>query len=138
MGWKDKVKEWGGGDVSFLSEDGEVITFVIVGDPVLIEGKFKGQSTRRAGIPIITLDGFSLLTIGLRVARRLVKYESQFDSIAFDLVRHGEQGDTDSKYELSICGNQELAEKLLAMQTEGVSPEVIDEAIASAREIASG
>ncbi|GAI46524.1 unnamed protein product, partial [marine sediment metagenome] len=49
MSWKEKSKEFGGGDLAFLSEDGEVINFVVVGEPVLLEGKFKGRPTEKVG-----------------------------------------------------------------------------------------
>lgn len=138
MTWTDKMKEWGGGDVSFLSEDGECITFVIVGEPHLIEGKFQGRETQRIGCPIITPDGFSLLIVGKRVARRLAKYEKYFGKWAFDLVRHGEPGDTKSKYELTHCEDNELEKRLLSKAKDGVFAEDINEAVASAGEIASG
>ena len=75
MSWKEKMKEWGGGDLAFLSEDGEVITFAVVGEPVLLEGKFKGKPSEKIGCPIVTRDGFTLFIAGKRLARKLSKYE---------------------------------------------------------------
>ncbi len=138
MTWVDKMKEWGGGDVSFLTEDGECITFVVVGEPFLIEGKFKGQDTQRIAAPIWTLEGFTLLIVGKRVARRLSKYEKNFKSQAFDLVRRGESGDTNSKYELSRCDVPEIEKSLLEAAKKGVKPADIADAVESAREIANG
>ena len=136
MTWTEKAKEWGGGDVSFLSEDGECVTFVVIGEPVLIEGKYKGQPTQRIGCPVVTMEGFSILVVGKRVFRRLAKKESDFSKHAFDLVRHGEPGDKDSTYELKRCDLPDLEKKLLADGKKGVSKDDLKEAIAAAREIA--
>jgi len=138
MSWTDKIKEWGGGDVSFLSEDGEIISFVIVGEPVLLEGKFQGQQTLRVGCPIVSLDGFSLLIVGKRVARRLSKYEKHFGNRAFELIRHGEPGDTKSRYELTYCQDKELEKQLLTMAGAKDWSVELTEAIESASEIVSG
>jgi len=138
MGWQDKMKQWGGGDVSFLSEDGECITFCVIADPVLIKGTFQKQETQRIGAPVVTADGFTLLTIGKRVARRLAKYEKHFKEWAFDLIRHGEPGDTRSKYELKRCDFPDIEKACLAKAKAGVPQEDIDEAIKAASEIASG
>ena len=137
MTWKDKMKDWGGGEVSFLSEDGECITFCIVGESYLIEGKYQGQATQRIGCPVVTADGFTLLVIGKRVARRLSKYEKHFKDWAFDLIRHGEQGDTKTTYELKHCDAKEMEAQLLAIAKKAVSEADIKEAVAAASEIAS-
>jgi len=136
MTWREKAKEWGGGDVSFLSDDGECVTFVIVGEPVLIEGKYKGQPTQRIGCPVITMEGFSLLIVGKRVFRRLSRKENNFSKHAFDLIRHGPPGDKDSTYELKRCDIPDLEKKLLTEAKKGVNEDEIKEAIAAAREIA--
>jgi len=138
MSWKDKMKEWGGGDISFLSEDGECITFRIIGEPFLIEGKFRGQDTQRIGCPIVTLDGFTLLVVGKRVGRRLAKHEDKFNKQAFDLIRHGEPGDTKATYELNRCNDVELEKLLLAMDTKKITQAEIEEAVAAAQEVAQG
>lgn len=138
MTWKDTIKEWGGGDVSFLSEDGECITFVVIGDPVLIKGKYKGQDTERVGCPAIIADGFTLLMIGKRIARRIMKHEADFQKHAFDLIRHGEPGSQDSTYELKPCDLEDVNKELLALADKGVSVEDIEEAIKAAGEIAIG
>ena len=39
--WKEKMKDWGGGDLTFLSSDGEVIMFVVVDEPQLLHGDRK-------------------------------------------------------------------------------------------------
>jgi len=138
MGWMVKMKNWGGGDVSFLSEDGEAIIFAVVGEPVLIEGKFKGQETQRIAAPVFTPEGFTLLIIGKRIARRLSKYEKYFSKYVFELIRHGESGDTKTRYELVRTEDTEMEKGLLAEAKKGVSAEDLQDAIASAREIAIG
>ena len=138
MSWKDKMQEWGGGDISFLSEDGECIAFCVVGDPVLIKGKFRNNDTERIACPIVTVDGFTLLVIGKRVARRLAKHEADFKKYAFEIIRHGESGDTKTKYELKRCDIPELEKELLALKKKGVTQEVIDEAVQAAEEVAEG
>lgn len=138
MTWTDKAKEWGGGDVSFLSENGECITFVIVGDPVLIEGKFKNQATTRIGCPIISMEGFSILVVGKRVFRRLAKHEANFKKHAFDLVRCGESGDQKTSYKLTRCDLPELESKLLKEAKKPIDVSTMAEAIDAAKEIAVG
>jgi len=138
MSWKERMKEFGGADVSFLSEDGEIVTLVVVGEPELIEGKYQKQDTKRIGIPCVTIEGFQLLVIGMRVARRLSKHEDHYAEYAFEIIRHGIAGDTKATYELNRTQNTELEKKLLAMAA-GINYDVeIDEAVASAREIAGG
>jgi len=138
MGWKEKMKEFGGADVGFLSEDGELISFVVVGEPVLIEGKYQKQDTKRIGVPCVTIEGFQLLIVGMRVGRRLSKHESVIYKQAFDLVRHGEPGDTHATYELTHCQDADLEKKLLeAAKAQDYDLEII-EAVEAAREIAAG
>ena len=138
MNWKEKMKAFGGADVSFLSEDGEMVTFVVIGDPELIEGKFQKQDTKRIGIPCVTIEGFTLLVIGMRVGRRLSKYEDHLAAWAFELIRHGEPGDTKAKYELARTQDAELEKRLLASVSKaGYLTEIID-AVESAQEIAGG
>lgn len=138
MTWVDKMKELGGGDISFLSVDGECITFVVIGDPIPIEGKFRGLATMRIGCPVVTQDGFTLLVVGKRVARRLSKYEKEFDKVAFTLIRHGEPDDVKCKYELLRETDKELIKPLMALKAKGVSKADIAEAVESAQEVANG
>ncbi len=138
MTWKEQMKEWGGGEVSFLSEDGEIITFIVVGPPQLIKGKFRGKETVRIGCPVWTEDGFSLLIVGKRVARRLSKYEDKFKTQAFDLIRHGESDDTGTKYELKRCSDTELEKSLFEALKKGVKDIDIKAAVEAAQEIANG
>lgn len=138
MNWKEKMKEYGGADVSFLSEDGEITTFVVVGDPELIIGKFQKQDTKRIGIPCVTIEGFTLLVIGMRVGRRLSKYEDHLDTWAFELIRHGEPNDTKAKYELARTSDAELEKQLLTSVSPAGYLTEIKDAVESAQEIAGG
>jgi len=132
MSWKEKIKEFGGGDLAFLSEDGEVITFVVVGEPILLEGKFKGKPSEKVGCPIVTEDGFVLFVAGKRLARKISKYEDNFADTAFMAIRHGEQNDIGSTYELKYLDNAELTAKLFAIAAKDFKPTMIQEAVDSA------
>ncbi len=132
MSWKEKMREFGGGDLSFLSEDGEVIMFIVVGEPVLLEGKYKGRPSEKIGCPIVTQDGFTLFISGKRLARKVSKYEDEFDSKAFMAIRHGAQNDIESTYELKILDDATETQKLFDI-AQGKNFEVeISEAIAAA------
>lgn len=132
MSWKERMKEFGGGDLAFLSEDGEVIVFVVVGEPVLLEGKFKGRPSEKIGCPVVTEDGFVLFIAGKRLARKIAKYEEQFNVAAFMAIRHGEQNDITATYELKVLPDAELTSKLLGMRETEVNQSIIDEAVESA------
>lgn len=132
MSWQEKMKEFGGGDLAFLSEDGEVIIFVVVGDPILLSGKYKGRVSEKIGCPIITEDGFVLFVAGKRLARKLSKHEAEFGVSSFMAIRHGEQNDITSTYDLKVCDNVELTKKLLGMAETEVSQDIIDDAVESA------
>lgn len=138
MSFKEKMKQFGGAALSFLTEDGECLEFMVAGDPELIEGKYKGKDTARIGIPIFTTEGFSLLVIGKRVARRLAKYEKQFPTVVFLLIRHGESRSTDTIYELSTIADKERVAKFIEVAKVGIDKDELTEAIASAREVATG
>lgn len=138
MGFKEKMKELGGASLSFLTEDGECLEFMVAGDPELIEGKYKGKDTARIGIPIFTMEGFSLLIIGKRVARRLAKYEKQFAEVVFLLIRHGESRSTETTYELSTIDDKDRVAKLVEISRLGIDKDELKEAFASAREVAAG
>ena len=135
MGWKDKMKEFVGGDLTFLSVDGEVISFVVVGEPVLLEGKFKGKPSEKIGCPIVTEDGFTLFAAGKRLTRKLAKYEDRFGDTAFMAIRHGEQNEITASYELKISPDKELTTKLLqSVQGKDYTTE-INEAVQAALEV---
>ena len=135
MSWKDKIKEFGGGDLTFLSEDGEALKFIVVGEPILFVGKFKGRPTERIGCPIVTEDGFVLFITGKRLARKISKYEEQFDNTCFIAVRRGGQNDINTTYELSILEDDAYRKKLFEIKNNEFSQQLIDEAVEAAKEM---
>lgn len=135
MVWKEKVKEFGGGDLSFLSEDGEVICFVVCGEPVLLEGKYKGKPSAKVGCPVCTEDGFSLLIVGKRLFRKIAKREDGFDKDGYMAIRHGEQGDITATYELKVIDEPELVKRLFAVKKKDFKPEMIAEAVKAAEDV---
>ena len=138
MGWTEKMKEWGGGEVAFLSEDGEAMIFIVVDDPVLLEGKFKGRMSERIGCPVITSEGYTLFICGKRLARRLSRYEERFGDTAFMVVRRGEHNDIETVYELSKCTDEELTAKLFAWKESDFDHTQIEDSIKAAEEIVAG
>jgi len=135
MGWKDKVKQWGGGDFTFLSSDGECLIFVIVDDPILLEGKFKGKPNDRIGCPVVTDEGFQLFITGKRVFRKLSKFEHLFSSAAFMVVRHGGEGDINAKYDVTIVSDAAKVQQLFELAKREYKPDLLREAIEDAKKI---
>lgn len=135
MSWKEKMKEFGGGDLAFLSEDAEVITFVVVGEPVLLEGRFKGRPSEKIGCPIVTEDGFVLFIAGKRLARKITKYEAVFEDKAFMAIRHGAQGDIEATYELKMLDDDDLTAKLFAIADRDFVTDMIADAIIAAEAV---
>lgn len=135
MNWKEKIKEFGGGDVTFLSGDGEVLDFVICDNPILLEGKFKGKPQQRIGVPIVTVEGFSLFITGKRLARKLSKYEDNMVDRAFRVIRHGEENDVNSSYPVTLIEDKEVTSQLFIMKDREFNPQVLTEAVAYATDI---
>ena len=138
MSWKENMEKWGGGDIAFLSEDGEVIIFVVVADCVLLEGKYKNRPSERIGCPVVTQDGYTLFVAGKRIARRLSRFEDQFKTAAFMLVRRGEHNDIETSYELSVCEDSETTKRLFALAKKDFKPEMVKDSIDAANEIMKG
>lgn len=138
MSWKERMKEFGGADLAFLSEDGECIMFVVVGEPVLLVGKYKGKESKKVGCPVVTTEGFQLFIAGLRLARRLSKHESEFNKAAFLAIRHGGQEDKDTTYELKVQDEVELVKRLFAIAKRDFKPDMIDEAVKAAKDVMQG
>ena len=136
--WKEKMKEWGGGDLTFLSSDGEVIIFVVVADPVLLEGKFKSNPQERIGCPVVTDEGFVLFITGKRVARKLSKFEDRFSDSAFMVIRHGVEGDINSKYEVAILDDKKKTEQLFGIAKKEFKPALLKQAIEDAKVVMAG
>ncbi len=137
MGFKENMKDWGGASLTFLSEDGERVVFMVVADPVLIEGKYGRTATKRIGIPCVTEEGFSLLTVGMRVGRRLAKHEGAFDDRVFELIRHGETGDTNTRYVLKVLEDPDVFATLSALAEQPIDPEELAESIEEATKLAN-
>lgn len=135
MSWKEKIKEFGGADITFLSEDGEAIRFVVVADPILLEGKYKGKPSEKIGCPVVTEDGFVLFIAGKRLARKISKHESQFKNTCFMAVRHGADGDIDTTYSVAVLNDAEYTAKLLALAKADFKPSMIAEAVEAAKDV---
>jgi len=138
MSWKEKMDEWGGGDISFLSEDGEAIIFVVVAEPELLAGKYKGRPSERIGCPVVTLDGYTLFIAGKRIARRLARFEDRFKTAAFMLVRRGEHNDIETTYDLTVCEDVETTKKLFALAKKDFDPKMVKDSIDAANEVMKG
>jgi len=138
MSWKEKMQEFGGGDLTFLSEDGEVIFFRVVGEPVLLSGKYKNKPSEKIGCPVVTLDGFVLFVIGKRLARKLAKHESQFTDVGFEVIRHGAQNDITSTYELKVIDDADTNASLFATRDDNVFDVEITEAVDAAQSAMQG
>lgn len=136
--WKEKMKDWGGGDLTFLSSDGEVIIFVVVDEPQLLEGKFRGNPQQRIGCPVVTDEGFVLFITGKRVARKLSKFEDRFKDTAFMVVRHGIQGDINAKYDVLVLDDKAKTEQLFAIANKEYKPALLKQAIKDAVEVMAG
>lgn len=135
MSWKDKMKEFGGGDLTFLSTDGEALIFIVVGEPELIEGSYKGKPSRKIACPVVTDEGFLLFIIGMRLARKLAKHEQHFGTRVFMAIRHGIEGDANASYELQVCDKGDIAAKLFTLKKNEFKPQMIKEALEAAREV---
>lgn len=135
MGWRAKMKDWGGGDITFLSSDGECIVFVVVDEPILLSGKFKGKEQDRIGCPVVTDEGFVLFITGKRVARKLSKFEDTFKDNAFMIVRHGESGDINATYDVSVLDEPTKAKQLFDIAKKEYKPSLLKQAIEDAKEV---
>lgn len=136
--WGEAMKEWGGGDFTFLSSDGEAIIFIVVGLPVLITSVYKGKEQQRIGCPVVTDTGYQLFICGKRVARKIAKFEKQFDKSAFMAIRHGAEGDVNSKYEVKSLPEKETYSALMKIKEQDFKPEMIAESVKAASEVMNG
>lgn len=134
MGWKDKMKEFGGGDLTFLSSDGEVLVCVVVDDPVRLKGTYRKKEQERIGCPVVTDEGFVLFITGKRVARKISKFEAVFKDKAIMIVRHGDVGDMNCTYDVSASDNAERAQRLFEIAKEGYNKDLLKQAILDAED----
>ncbi len=137
MTFRESMKDWGGASLTFLSDDGERVVFMVVDEPVLIEGKYGRTGTKRIGVPIVTVEGFSLLTVGMRVGRRLAKYEEVFATKVFELIRAGEPGDTNTSYALTVLEEPDTLATLSEIAKQPIEPDELKDAIAEAIRLAN-
>jgi len=133
--WGGRMKEWGGGDFTFLSSDGEAIIFIVVGLPVQMQSMYKNKPQQRIGCPVVTDTGYQLFICGKRVARKLAKFEKQFDKTAFMVVRHGAEGDVNAKYDVKPLPETETYSNLMKIKEADFKPEMIAESVTAASEV---
>lgn len=136
--WHSRMKDFGGGDFTFLSTDGETLIFIIVGLPELLKGTYKGKEQERIGIPIVTDEGFQLLVGGKRMARKISKFEKHFDKSALMVTRVGAEGDINAKYPVSLVTEKETFERLKRIAAEDFEPDMIAEAIKGVSDVLKG
>lgn len=136
--WGGKMKEFGGGNFTFLSTDGETLIFIVVGLPVLMKGMYKNKAQERIGCPIVTDEGFQLLVCGKRLARKLAKHEKIFKSHAVMVTRVGIEGDVNAKYPVRVLPEKETFDKLSAIKNEDFSDDMIADAVVDAEKVLQG
>ena len=134
MSWKEKMKEWGPANLLFLSTDGASVNFIVVADPVLLKGKYRGKEQDRIGCPVVTNDGFLLFVTGKRTARKLASIEDKFKTHVINVTRHGVEGDTDASYEVSAIEDANLFKTLKQIAAKTYNSETLAEAVKDAGE----
>lgn len=135
MTWQAKMKDFGGGNFTFLSVDGEVLIFIVVGEPQLLIGHFKGKENQRIGCPIITDEGYMLFICGKRLARKISKLEKCFATKAIMAVRHGGEGDVNAKYDVTAVPEKATFERLSEIKKKDFKHAMIAESVADSAEV---
>ena len=135
MTWAKKMQEYGGGNFTFLSVDGEVLIFIVVGEPQLLQSTYKGKTNERIGCPIVTDEGYMLFICGKRLARKISKLESDFKTKAIMAVRHGLEGDVNAKYEVTAVPEKATFERLSAIKKKDFKVTMIAESVADSAEV---
>ncbi len=135
MSWKEKMKDFGGGNFTFLSVDGEVLIFIVVGEPQLLHSTFKGKENERIGCPVVTDEGYMLFICGKRLARKISKLEMHFESKAIMAVRHGAEGDVNAKYDVQIVPEQETFNRLIAIKKADFKTAMIPESVKDSADV---
>ncbi len=134
MSWKEKMKEMGPANLLFLSTDGASANFIVVGDPVLLKGKYRGKEQERIACPVVTDEGFVLFICGKRVARKLASLEDKFTDHIVNVTRHGAEGDTDTSYEVSTVPDSARFKTLKALAAKTYNKDAMAEALQDAEE----
>ncbi len=135
MTWAKKMQEFGGGNFTFLSVDGEVLIFIVVGEPQLLESTYKGKKNQRIGCPVVTDEGYMLFICGKRLARKISKLEPDFKTKAIMAVRKGLEGDVNAKYEVSAVPEKATFERLSAVKKKDFKVAMIAESVADSAEV---
>ena len=133
--WKDAMKEFGGGNFTFLSEDGETLTFIVVGVPILLISKFKGQENERIGCPVVTDEGYLLFVTGKGLARKLSKHEAVFNTSAIMVTRHGEEGDINATYSVKVLPEPETFKRLQEIKATDFEETMIPESVEAVKDV---
>jgi len=133
--WSGRMKEWGGGDFTFLSSDGESLTFIVVGLPQQITSFYMKKPQERIGVPCVTDTGYQLYVCGKRVARKLAKFEKLFTKTAFMVVRHGAEGDINSQYDVKPLPEKETYSALMKIKEQDFEQPMIAESVKAAEEV---
>lgn len=137
MSWTKTIKDLGPSGVLFLSSDGASVNGIIVADPVVLESTYKGKPQVRIGTPIVTSEGFCLLIVGKRTARKLSTLESKFKDHVINITRHGIEGDTDATYECTALPDAATFKTLQAIKAKGFDKAALKEATEDAQEVLS-
>ena len=131
QGWEGCDEFIGAGDLTVLSGDGESVIFAVAGGPVgMTSSRFKTDS-KRALIPIVTVDGLSIFPASARTYRKLSRKRASFAEQAVVVTRRGAPGDTDTYYDVDLVP---LGEDLVALR-EKVTKKEIEDAISNVLEI---
>ncbi len=134
MSWTQTIKELGPQAVLFLSTDGASVNGIIVGDPIVMESSYRNKPQTRIAAPMVTTDGFYLLIIGKRTARKLATLEASFSDHVINITRHGAEGDSDTSYEVNAIADANAFKALQKIKAKAFTDEALSDAIADARE----
>jgi len=137
MSWNEKIKEFGGGNFTFLSTDAETITFIVVGEPVKLQSNYKGKAQDRVGCPVVTDEGYQLFITGKRLFRKLAKQEPVFGTNAIMVIRHGVEGDVNSRYDVRVLPEPETFNRLKAIKDKDFTLDMIQDSIDEAISVLS-
>lgn len=130
--WSSRMKDFGGGDFTFLGTDGEAIIFIVVGLPELLKGTFKKKESERIGCPVVTDEGYQLFICGKRVARKISKRAKDFKDHALMVIRHGAEGDINATYDVRVLEEEETFTRLNAIAKADFEPSLIADSIKQA------
>lgn len=135
MSWKERMKELGPSNVLFLSADGASVNFIVVGEPILLEGTYNKKPQQRIGCPVVTDEGFTLFVVGKRTGRKLASLEDKFADHVINVTRHGVEGDSDATYEVTALPDADKLKALKKIAAKTFNDEALQEAIADAQDV---